>query len=94
MICHIEDLAALYANLFAELVADRSPPHGKKRGYYFAENGTVTWLDVYKALAKRLQQRGFIESAEVTKPSEDDLQESAKILNASVSFLKMAIAGE
>ncbi|CAF3489855.1 hypothetical protein FGSG_02815 [Fusarium graminearum PH-1] len=54
---HIEDIANLYTLIVAEILRQEKIPSGRE-GFYFANHGTQSWLDIAKAIAKVGHQRG------------------------------------
>ncbi|KAM0548037.1 hypothetical protein ACHAPJ_010095 [Fusarium lateritium] len=60
---HVTDLAALFKTVLVNAVKDSSLPAGKK-GYFFANTGRHTWLEVAQRLAKAGHELGHLESPE------------------------------
>ncbi|KAM0321352.1 hypothetical protein ACHAPQ_009462 [Fusarium lateritium] len=54
---HIEDIAALYTLILAKALAKENIPSGKD-GFYFANAGTQSWLDIAKGIARVGHQLG------------------------------------
>ncbi|KAH7236401.1 hypothetical protein BKA59DRAFT_426846 [Fusarium tricinctum] len=54
---HIEDIAALYTLILAKVLAKEDIPSGKD-GFYFANAGRQSWLDIAKGIARLGHQFG------------------------------------
>ncbi|CEI61260.1 hypothetical protein FVEN_g6016 [Fusarium venenatum] len=54
---HVEDIANLYTLIVAK-VLDGEKIYSGKDGFYFANHGTQSWLDIAKGIAKVGYQRG------------------------------------
>ncbi|RGP76944.1 nad dependent epimerase dehydratase family [Fusarium longipes] len=54
---HVEDIADLYTLIVAKALGGEKIPSGKE-GFYFANHGTQSWLDIAKGIAKVGHQRG------------------------------------
>jgi nucleoside-diphosphate-sugar epimerase len=54
---HIEDIAALYTLILAKVLAKEDIPSGKD-GFYFANAGRQSWLDIAKCIARVGHQLG------------------------------------
>ncbi|EXJ60867.1 hypothetical protein A1O7_05020 [Cladophialophora yegresii CBS 114405] len=69
-VCHVDDNTGLYLALLDAILAEKDPASGKK-GYYLASSGSVVWGDLYAAMARRLAERGVVDSGDVV-PAEGD----------------------
>ncbi|KAM5364335.1 hypothetical protein ACJA88_013120 [Fusarium oxysporum] len=54
---HVEDIAALYALILAKVVKQEDVPFGKE-GFFFANHGKQSWLDIANEIARVGHQRG------------------------------------
>jgi nucleoside-diphosphate-sugar epimerase len=54
---HIEDIAALYTLILTKIVEADDVPFGKQ-GFFFANHGKQSWLDIAKEIARVGHQRG------------------------------------
>jgi hypothetical protein len=72
---------------------DQDPQHGKV-GYYLASSGSVAWIDLYQAMAKRLYEKGVIDSEEVTRAGETEIAEMAKGLGAPPKYVRLQLGGQ
>jgi hypothetical protein len=71
----------------------QQPPHGKN-GYYLASPGSIAWVDLYEAMAKRLYDKGVIETKEVTRAGEADIAEMAKGLGVPSKYVRLQLGGQ
>ncbi|KZT66776.1 NAD(P)-binding protein [Daedalea quercina L-15889] len=70
---HVDDVAELYIMLFDAIRSE--PPsvgHGWE-GFYFAENGHNSWLELGKAIGQALVDLGLTENAEPTSFTDEEL---------------------
>ncbi|KAF9765364.1 hypothetical protein IL306_002377 [Fusarium sp. DS 682] len=70
---HVEDIAALYALILAKIVAGEDVPFGKE-GFFFANHGKQSWLDIAKEIARVGHQRGIL----AAEPKSVGLKEVSK----------------
>lgn len=70
-VCHVDDNSALYVALLRAVLQSRSVRCGKV-GYFLASSGGLRWEELYKGMARRLKERGVIESSEVSSAREDE----------------------
>ncbi|KAF4332903.1 NAD dependent epimerase dehydratase family [Fusarium beomiforme] len=70
---HIEDIAALYTLILAKIVAREEVPFGKE-GFFFANHGKQSWLDITKEIARVGHQRGKL----AAEPKSVGLKEVSK----------------
>jgi nucleoside-diphosphate-sugar epimerase len=54
---HVEDIANLYTLIVAKILAQEKIPSGRD-GFYFANHGTQSWLDIAKGIAKVGHEQG------------------------------------
>ena len=57
---HVHDLSALYLLLGEAAVSGGGKATWNAEGYYFAENGSFAWGDVFRQATKILHQKGLI----------------------------------
>jgi nucleoside-diphosphate-sugar epimerase len=69
---HVEDLARLYVLLVDQALAGTADT-GREGGWYFAENGHFTEIEIIDRVAELLYKRGAIASPQVI-PFKDDAQ--------------------
>ncbi|GBE86890.1 NAD(P)-binding protein [Sparassis latifolia] len=70
---HIDDVADLYIVLYdAIVVSPEKVGHGRE-GYYFAESGEHTWVDISRAIGAALVKLGITTSAEPTTFTTEEL---------------------
>lgn len=92
-VCHIRDTTELYLAILRAILQGQNPPHGK-HGFYLASPGSVVWEDLYRAMAKRLAERGLVESEEVTLAGDAELEAMAKGLESPVSMVRLQLGGQ
>jgi hypothetical protein len=90
---HIDDQAALYAQVLSSLLRLEAP-YGKK-GFYFSENGTFSWRDLSLAILNTLRKRNNLDVVD-TLPlaSEEDLIAIGKVLECNVGMVPVSLAGK
>jgi nucleoside-diphosphate-sugar epimerase len=70
---HVQDLSDLYL-LLAEAAVNGGPPATwNDQGYYFAENGSFTWGEMLKAVAKDAHRKGYLQSDEVAHLTPEEI---------------------
>ncbi|KAI1761319.1 hypothetical protein GGR53DRAFT_506140 [Hypoxylon sp. FL1150] len=97
-VCHIIDNTTLYIELLRKILSGDNPGYGKN-GYYLASSGSVSWNDLYAAMATALAKRNVIEDDSVVAASDENIEEMAKALKCPQQFLpkewvKMSIGGK
>ncbi|KAF5693087.1 NAD dependent epimerase dehydratase [Fusarium denticulatum] len=70
---HVEDIAALYTLILARIVKDGDVPFGKE-GFFFANHGKQSWLDIAKEIARVGHHRGKL----AAEPESVGLKEVSK----------------
>ncbi|KAF4955410.1 hypothetical protein FGADI_4590 [Fusarium gaditjirri] len=70
---HVEDIAALYNLILANIIAKKNVPFGKE-GFFFANHGKQSWLDIAKEIARIGHQQGKL----AAEPESVGLQEASK----------------
>lgn len=91
-VCHISDNTNLYLRLVSQVLADNSPPSGKK-GYYLAASGTIHWEDLYSAFASVLAKRGLLIDDTVRAPTDEQIEHIAAALGTEASLVPLSIGG-
>lgn len=72
---NVHDLSDLYVLLGEAAVAGSGKATWNEEGYYFAENGSFVWGDIFRELAKIAKKKGLIDSDETPCLSVDELSE-------------------
>ncbi|EWG55085.1 hypothetical protein FVEG_13135 [Fusarium verticillioides 7600] len=70
---HVEDIAALYTLILTKIVEDEDVAFGKE-GFFFANHGKQSWLDIAKEIARVGHQRGRL----AAEPESGELKEVSK----------------
>ncbi|KAF5540411.1 NAD dependent epimerase dehydratase family [Fusarium napiforme] len=70
---HVEDIAALYTLILRKIVEDEDVPFGRE-GFFFANHGKQSWLDIAKEIARVGHQRGRL----AAEPESAGLKEVSK----------------
>ncbi|KLP14450.1 NAD dependent epimerase/dehydratase family protein [Fusarium fujikuroi] len=70
---HIEDIAALYTLILAKILKGEDVPFGKE-GFFFANHGKQSWLDIAKEIARVGHQQGRL----AAEPESVGLKEVSK----------------
>ncbi|EMD33971.1 hypothetical protein CERSUDRAFT_67591 [Gelatoporia subvermispora B] len=70
---HVDDVADLYIVLYDAIATDPDAVGHGREGYYFAENGEHTWMDLGKAIGRALVEVGVSESDEPTTFEREEL---------------------
>lgn len=76
--------ASLFIQLYDAIISNPEQVGHGRNGFYFGENGEVTWYDLSKAIAKSLVKRGLIQSDE---PSTFTPEELVKYFGSEVRCL-------
>ncbi|THU99979.1 NAD-P-binding protein [Dendrothele bispora CBS 962.96] len=92
-LCHLQDLVSFYLILTREILSSRDPPHGRKQGYYFCENGNFSWEQMCVAIAKRMSSRGALKDTAIKAPSEKDMERIAEVIGQPVEMVYISVAG-
>ncbi|XXG99952.1 hypothetical protein Hte_006293 [Hypoxylon texense] len=97
-VCHIIDNTALYIELLRKILSGGDPGYGKN-GYYLASAGSVSWDDLYAAMASALAKRKIIENDSVAMASDENMDVMAKALKQPEQFspkewVRMSIGGK
>ncbi|ETI24277.1 hypothetical protein G647_03646 [Cladophialophora carrionii CBS 160.54] len=93
-VCHVDDNTSLYLALLDAILAGKSPPSGKQ-GYYLASSGSILWDDLYRAMARRLAERGVVDHPDVL-PAEgnvDVLTTMGKGLGCPPALVALMLGG-
>ncbi|KAI0166688.1 hypothetical protein GGR52DRAFT_555152 [Hypoxylon sp. FL1284] len=76
-VCHVLDNTNLYLELLRKILSGGNPGYGKN-GYYLASSGSVSWDDLYDAMAVALKKRNIIDDTSVVMASDENFNEMAK----------------
>ncbi|KAI0783990.1 hypothetical protein BC629DRAFT_541283 [Irpex lacteus] len=72
---HINDQADFFIVLYDAIVSNPEKVDHGRNGFYFGENGEVSWYSISKALGKSLVKRGLIKSDEPSTFTDEELIE-------------------
>ncbi|KAI8957598.1 NAD(P)-binding protein [Daldinia sp. FL1419] len=92
-VCHIIDNTTVYIELLRKILADENPSHGKN-GYYLAASGSVTWDDLYDAVATALVKRGVIVDDSVALASDETLERMGAALGFPKEMVPVQLGGK
>ncbi|KAK1480621.1 hypothetical protein CTAM01_14287 [Colletotrichum tamarilloi] len=92
-VCHVIDNTSLYLQILRSILNGEKPEYGKN-GYYLAASGSVTWDDLYEAIAKALKVRNVITDERVVPADETALGKMAHGLGTESSLVQMRLAGK
>lgn len=92
-VSHISDTTELHISILRAILKGQNVPNGKQ-GYYLASSGNVVWNDLYKAMVKRLYERGVIESDEVRPAGEAEPQKMAEGLKSPSNMVRAQLGGQ
>jgi hypothetical protein len=84
----------LYAKMLFAFCNDKDIPFGTKKGYYFAVNGHINWLDLYGGIATALQEQGVIADAKLIEATPDDKIRLTKVLQSAGEFVGVENLGD
>lgn len=90
--CHIDDTVSLYVQLLRKILREESIGCNRE-GYYLASPGSVSWADLYKAMAKPLVQYGAVEDDTLHEASDESLDAAAKALGCPKEFVPVEMGG-
>lgn len=65
-----------------------------KNGYYLASPGSVTWDDLYEAMATALAKQKAVDDDKVVLANDDNLQAMAAALGVSKEFVGVSLGGK
>lgn len=85
---HVRDLATCFVLLGESAAARDGAATWNQEGYYFAENGSFVWRDIFQTITRVAKQKGLIDSDETSPMPYEQLTEilpGAAILWASNS---------
>ncbi|QYS92704.1 Epimerase domain-containing protein [Trichoderma simmonsii] len=77
-VAHISDVAAFYSLVLKRYLEGQSIDSGKN-GYYFLENGEISWLDISKHIAEVGYSQGLFPSEETKEITLEDFSEALAI---------------
>ncbi len=72
---NVHDLSDLYVLLGEAAAAGGGNATWNEEGYYFAENGSFVWKDIFQDIAKIAKKKGLIDSEETPILSAEELTE-------------------
>lgn len=72
---HIHDLSNLFVLLGESAAAGGGKATWNEDGYYFAENGSFVWKDVFQGIAEISKKKGLIDTEETPSLSAEELTE-------------------
>ncbi|KAI0783989.1 NAD-P-binding protein [Irpex lacteus] len=70
---NIDEQASLFIQLYDAIVSNPEQVGHGRNGFYFGENGEVTWYNLSKAIAKSLVKRGLIQTDEPSTFTPEEL---------------------
>lgn len=79
-------------DLLRKILAGEKIDHGK-RGYYLASSGSITWDDIYQAMAAALSKRGAVIDDSITRADDDALRKMGIALDGSAKELVPLLLG-
>lgn len=93
-VCHIDDNTSLYvAILRGILEGGKSTPPSGERGFYLASSGSVRWVDLYRAMAGRLTERGVVGTSQVVQADDQALAGMGKALGCGPELVGLQVGG-
>lgn len=69
---HVADLSRLYVRLGEAAVAGGAPATWNDEGYYFVEQETFKWGDLFEAVAEEARKQGYVETKEFEQFSAEE----------------------
>lgn len=93
-VCHLNDNTSLYMAILHAILSgpEHIPPHGRD-GYYLAASGSVAWINLYTAMARRLAQRGIVDDDKVEPATPEILYRMATALKCPVEMVALQLGG-
>jgi hypothetical protein len=91
-VCHISDNTALYITILESILSGGNIECGKD-GYYLASSGSVAWKDIYTAMAKALMEQKVVDSSEVKKADDADMEKIGQALDCPKALVPVQIGG-
>ena len=91
-VCHVEDNSTLYLEILRGILEDRDIGSGKE-GYFLASPGSVSWDDIYAAMAKALKKRGIVDSEDVERADQSALEKMGEGMECPADFVPMQLGG-
>ncbi|KAI8228647.1 hypothetical protein K4K54_002084 [Colletotrichum sp. SAR 10_86] len=92
-VCHISDNTSLYIALARAILNGSNPDHGKF-GYYLASSGSVSWDDIYAAVAKALAKRGVIDDDTAAPVTDEALRKMSDALDVEPASAVSKVGGK
>jgi hypothetical protein len=91
-VCHISDTTTAYIELLRSILENKDPEHGKN-GYYLASSGSVTWADIYTAMAKSLAKCNVVDDEIVRKADDVVLLKMGQALRCPKELVVVQVGG-
>jgi hypothetical protein len=82
----------LYIQILHKILSEGQIDCGRY-GYYLASSGAIPWMELYKAMAKALAERGVVADDTVHDASAESLEEAAKALGCPKEFVPVEMGG-
>ena len=83
----------LYLSIMRNILSDQNIGYGKN-GYYLAASGSVSWNDIYCAMAKGLAKRNVIETDEVSLTDDVVLEKMGAALGCPKDMVPLFLGGD
>ncbi|KAI0966471.1 hypothetical protein F4678DRAFT_475962 [Xylaria arbuscula] len=92
-VCHVRDNTNMYLELMRKILTGANPDYGKN-GYYLAASGSVTWDDLYTAMAAALAKRNVILDDKILTASDHNIETMAQGLGCTKDLVPVMIGGK
>ncbi|KAJ5331825.1 hypothetical protein N7476_001608 [Penicillium atrosanguineum] len=92
-VSHVVDNALLYLEIMRNILSDQNIGFGKN-GYYLAASGSVSWNDLYCAMARGLAKRKVIETDEVSLVDDAVLEKMGAALGCPKDMVPLFLGGD
>lgn len=92
-VCHILDNTTLYVEILRKILKGEDPGHGRN-GYFLASPGSVTWDDIYTAIAASLARRNIIDDKQIVSANPQILLKMGEALQCPSEFVPVQIGGK
>ncbi|KAF5691277.1 nad dependent epimerase dehydratase family [Fusarium denticulatum] len=92
-VCSISDTINYAILLIKAVLNGQDLDHGKN-GFYLASTGRVSWMDLYKGVAKALYNRGLVNDDQVRPITEEARETIGKSLGIKSDTIDLKIAGK
>lgn len=91
-VSHVVDTASLYLEILRNILSERDIGYGKN-GYYLAASGSVSWNDIYCAMAKGLAKRKVINTDTVSLVDDAALEKMGGALGCPKEMVPLFLGG-